>query len=201
MNMDILEDISKNNTEEGAKNDKTCDCNNKDDSEKGIRTSKANTNCEILNLAKETKKDKDTELESKFDHFDQNRTKNLRFGIDVILKENGSVNKKIPLNFIDNQRSFKSESDDCHKVVDNDLSDRESDANIDNEFEDNDVVTSRSSLAVLGLHPQLSVLIRSNNSVSFGSDMSFYPPSLQMGTVGLHWSSVNDVRKDRFGCK
>ena len=154
---------------------------------------------EAINLIKERNKD-DQEHENTLKEIDMDKGKNLRFGIDFILQQNGNVNKHIPLNLINKQLDYKGEIDYSHDNDEKDLSDRESDDCIDNEIEECDTGTSSSSLAALGLHPQLSVLIRSNNTASFGSNLSLFPPSL-MGAVGLHWSSVNDVRKDRFGCK
>ena len=176
----------------------TGDTCKEDDAE--VKSYKVSGESEAINLIKERNQD-DPEHEKTLKEIDMDKGKNLRFGIDVILQQNGNVNKHIPLNLINKQLDYKGEIDYSHDNDEKDASDRESDDCIDNEMEECDTGTSSSSLAALGLHPQLSVLIRSNNSASFGSNLSLFPPSLQMGAVGLHWSSVNDVRKDRFGCK
>ena len=180
------------------------ECNATGDACKGgnaeLKSYKDSGLSEAISLIKERNKD-DPEHENTLKEIDMDKGKNLRFGIDVILQQNGTVNKHIPLNLINKQLDYKGEIDYSHENDEKGASDRESDDCIDNEIEECDTGTSNSSLAALGLHPQLSVLIRSNNSASFGSNLSLFPPSLQMGAVGLHWSSVNDVRKDRFGCK
>lgn len=128
------------------------------------------------------------------DNCDQETCKNLRFGIDFILKDNDTVNKNLPLT------AHNTESENEINDKDDEFSDVDSELNGENDCESNDIITS-SSLSVFGLHPQLSVLIRSHHGAPLGTDLRLFPAALQMGGVGLQWSSVNDVRKDRFGCK
>ena len=199
--MDLVKTSTDKNIVPAAERLATCDTSDacKEDDAK-LKSYKDSGESEAINLIKERNKD-DPEHENTLKEIDMDKGKNLRFGIDVILQQNGTVNKHIPLNLINKQLEYKGEVDYTHDNDEKDVSDRESDYCIDNEIEECDTGTSSSSLAALGLHPQLSVLIRSNNSASIGSNLSLFPPSLQMGAVGLHWSSVNDVRKDRFGCK
>ena len=124
---------------------------------------------------------------------------NLRFGIDFILKDIETADKPLPLTC--KKRSTETFESDRNSVDKGpELSDDGSDVNADNASEGNEVISSNSSLNLFG-YPQLSVLIRSNNAATQGPELRVFPPSLQIGAVGLQLTSFNDVRKDRFGCK
>ena len=188
--------MTENNTDLLGKtrsNNESSDCQSEECREKVESTSI--TESQSLSLVKKSQ----TEID-----LDPKRSKKLRFGIDVILKEHGTFNRNLPFRCSETQPNFKTEqalSQDGIDKEDLDISDGErSDVNVDTDVEENDVA-SRSSLSLFGLHPQLSVLVRSQNNTAVGANLNFFPPSLQLGSVGLQWPSVNDVRKDRFGCK
>ena len=166
----------------------THNCSN-DKSEENDSNNAKDFDGQILGLAEEAKRNL----------IEQKRSKTLRFGIDFILKDNEPSDKVLPLTSTE-RVSEKCESDNNNCDKDLDLSDAGSDVNTDNDSEGNDVISSTSSLNVFG-YPQLSVLIRSNNTATLGPEFRVFPPSVQIGAVGLQLSSFNDVRKDRFGCE
>ena len=124
---------------------------------------------------------------------------NLRFGIDFLLKSSESSDAPLQLtckkrdkqNVESHRNSFDKESE---------LSDAESEVTTEKDDDGQELISSSSSLNLFG-YPQLSVLIRQNNVSAQGPELRLIPPSLQFGAVGLHMSSLNDVRKDRFGCE